>query len=51
MSLATKGLTDELFWEGALSRSSMAIKSHNFTINFVKYRYCLQGSSRYVSVL
>ena len=38
-------------WEGALSRSSTAVKSHNFTIHLVKYRYCLQGSSRYVSVL
>ena len=28
MSLTTKGLTDEPFWEGALSRSSTAIKSH-----------------------
>ena len=39
------------FWEGALSRSSTAIKSHNFTIHFKNYRYCLQGSSRYLSVL
>ena len=33
MSLATKGLTDYPFWEGALSRSSRAIISHNFTIH------------------
>ena len=28
MSLATKGLINEPFWEGALSRSSTATKSH-----------------------
>ena len=43
MSLATKGLTDELFWEGALSRSSTAIKSHNFSIHFKKIQVLSTG--------
>ena len=43
MSLATKGLTDEQFLEGALSRSSTVIKCHNFYYTLCKIQVLSTG--------